>query len=326
MSYFDKNEKRMKVSILFTSFLVFLLSQPILGQTDKKFIAPSNASGNCYNYEHTCGCNNWCNDCKHAGKDYCGTISDDIKATGSGRVMYVSNANDGSSGPNDNRGFGRTVIIAHKMAGGINIYSLYAHLNSIGTNITQDKYVTKGFVIGKKGKSGGGGNNVVHLHFEMKNHQGLGHFPDCTGTGCVGYVKSNLLPVSSRGYFNPNHYIGIAEYLDIAVNSSLPSTISKSGVTITTNINSPFTEPSTVDLRLALYNSSGTYLGDIQQYLNRTLNSGYNNITFSKTALTSSVGSNYKLQIDYKVPGSTTWIPMPTISPYQNPKNVAVTN
>lgn len=303
-----------------------LIAVMVHSQTTTVFQAPTTASGSCRDFSYVCGCSGWCNACQHAGKDYCGSTADNILAAGSGKVVYVSNAADGGSGSGDNRGFGRTVVIAHKMAGGTNAYSLYAHLNSISSDITVDKFVTRGYLIGKKGSSGGGSGGIVHLHFEIKNHSGLGHNPDCTGAGCVGYVRSDLLPVTSRGYFNPNSYIGSQQYLDVAVNSSLPSSISKSGVNLNLTINSPMVGNIAVDIRLALYSSSNTYLGDIQAHASRVLVSGNNTINFSKASLTSPTGSGYKLRVDYRVSGSSmAWIAMPANTPHINPKNISVT-
>lgn len=314
----------MKKLISILSFLV--IAAMARSQTTTVFQAPTTASSSCRDFASVCGCNGWCNACQHSGKDYCGSTTDNILAAGSGKVVYASNAADGSSGPGDNRGLGRTVVIAHKMAGGTNVYSLYAHLNSISSDIVAGKFVTRGYLIGKKGKSGGGAGDNIHLHFEIKNHSGLGHNPDCSGPGCVGYVRSDLLPVTSRGYFNPNSYIGSQQYLDIAVNSSLPSSISKSGVNLNLTINSPMVDNITMDIRLALYNSSNTYLGDIQAYSSKMLVSGNNTINFSKASLTSPVGSAYKLQVDYRVAGSTgAWVAMPAIAPHINPKNISVT-
>ncbi len=315
----------MKKGLVFLFYAFIFCATNLFAQTTKIFQVPTTATGSCYNYEYTCGCSGgWCSGCKHAGKDYCGSTSDNIVTTGSGRVVYVSNASNGSSSASgDNRGFGKTVIIAHKTNSG-DIYSLYAHLNSINSDITNGKYLTKGYNLGKKGASGGGSNGITHLHFEMKNHSGLGHNPDCTGTGCVGYVKSTLLPVSSRGYYNPNSYIGTQEYRDIALEYNLPSTISKSGVNLNININSPFTVSCNIDIRLALYNTSNTYLGDIQAYTNKTITSGANTINFSKASLSSPTGS-YKLRVDYKIPGSSTWIALPTNGSYLNPKTVTLT-
>lgn len=304
---------------ILTSFLFCLSSilQTNIAQTTKIFQAPTNAVGNCRGYEYECGCGGSCNDCRHAGIDYCGSTQDDIKAVGSGRVCAIHQGNS--------RGLGRTVILAHKMPNRTNIYSLYSHLNNIDSDVTVGKYLTKGFVLGKKGRTGSGAGTRVHLHFEMKNHCGLGHNVNCIGSGCVGYVAPNLLPVSSRGYFNPNDYINNStrSYADISLNSYLPTTIPKSNVNVATSIYSPFTEQAVVDIRLALYTTSGNYLGPIQTHYNRSLQSGYNTVTFVKTNMSSTPG-NYKLQVDYRVRGSANWIPLPINNNFQNPRNTTL--
>lgn len=276
-----------------------------MAQTTTIFQAPTSNSGGCYRYGHTCGCNNWCDGCKHAGIDYCGADTDDIVAIGSGRVCYVSH----STG---NRGLGKTVIIAHKQLDGTNIYSLYAHLKSIDPSIIDGMYLTKGFYIGEKGKTGAGANNIVHLHFEMKNHCGLGHSNNCTGAGCVAYVKPGRT-LTEQGYLNPGDYINSTtnKYKDIRLNATLPATIKKSNATINVDVYSPFTEESKIDVRLVLYNLNGSERGTIKQRSNYNMPSGFSKITFSNYSLSSAEGT-YKMGIQYKVPNSTKWILMPT--------------
>ena len=303
---------------------------------DLIFKTPTNASGSCRDYEYTCGCSGWCTSCKHAGKDYCGSTSDAIYSPGAGIITYVSSACDGSGGVGDNRGFGRTVMIVHKTNLG-DVYSLYAHLSSIASDISVGKYITKGYYLGNKGKSGRGSNEIVHLHFETKTHSGLGHNIDCPGEGCVGYVKSPLLPVSSRGYYNPNNFIGSATntYRDIALDLALPSVLKKTGVNVNVQIKSPFSNIYKVDMRLALYNISNAYIGDIQAWYNMSIPSGVSTVNFSKNSL-SSIAGTYKLQLEYKVPGSSTWLVMPTtynsnttpapVSYFTNPRTIGIVN
>lgn len=288
------------------------------------FVAPTTATGSCYDYDATgSSINSWCSNCHHAGKDYCGSVNDNIVSVASGRVTYVSTAADGRSGSGDNRGFGRTVIIAHKLANQTNIYSLYAHLASIASDITVGKYITTGYVLGKKGSSGGGSNGVVHLHFEMKTSPVLGHSPDCVGVGCVGYVKNALLPVSTRGYYNPNSYLGRTEFYDLVLDGNLPTNLTKSGVKIPVKINSPFTEDCLIDIRLSLFDTNGNYLGDIQSFNNVAIRSGSNTVTFTKSSLSSPAGT-YSLQLSYKPVNGTTWVSLPVWSSYANPVKATV--
>jgi hypothetical protein len=94
-------------------------------------------------------------------------------------------------------------------------------------------------------------------------------------------------------------------------------------VNISVKVNSPFSENSNIDIRLSLYDISGNYKGDIQVFNNLSLKSGSNTITFSKTSLTSPVGS-YLLQLSYKVPNSSTWLSFPVWSTYTNPSKVTI--
>lgn len=280
------------------------------------FGAPTTASGSCYDYNDRVGST------IHAGKDYCGSTSDDILAAGSGRISMVSNLFDKSGTTTDSRGLGKTIIIGHKMPDQSVVYTLYAHLSSINADIVAGKYVTKGYPIGKKGKTGAGSNEIVHLHFEYKNDNVLGNNPNCQGNGCVGYTKNTTSP-ANRGYFNPNSFTNSKEFYDLVLDSNIPNSLSKAGVKIPLKINNPFSGTANVDLRLSLFSTAGNYLGDIQAYYNIALKSGSNTITFSKASLSSAVG-NYYLQLSYKVPNSGTWLSFPTWGSYINPVIVSI--
>jgi murein DD-endopeptidase MepM/ murein hydrolase activator NlpD len=267
----------------------------------------------------------------HTGVDY--GVGDNylnraIVAFGSGRVATVSRA-----GTTDH-GLGNAVVIEHKMQAGNNIFSVYAHMNSIPNYISSGTYVTKGTVIGYAGKTGNnsGAGGIVHLHFELKNSNTLGSNP----AGYYGYVVSSLRTAGAVGYISPANYINSANYFDdITLTSQLPNTIKRNtSFTTSVNLKNVFSQQSNIDLRLALYTagSNPTFLGEIQTYSNTAINySGEKAFTFSKSSISSAVGTNYELRLEAKVPNSTTdeWYTIPTLrsnTALQNPRPVSVTN
>ncbi|MFC1615471.1 M23 family metallopeptidase, partial [Patescibacteria group bacterium] len=140
----------------------------------------------------------------HVGIDYRNNGSHDIIACNFGKVVWIEYMHT------RDHGMGNNVIIEHELINGESIYSLYAHLASIETNLYVGKIVTKGEKIGLMGGSGygriaywienGGG---VHLHFEMKDSP-VTHNP--SGDGLYwGYTPNNP---SNYGYHNANDYIG----------------------------------------------------------------------------------------------------------------------
>jgi murein DD-endopeptidase MepM/ murein hydrolase activator NlpD len=241
----------------------------------------------------------------------------EVKATGSGRVMYVSYG--------DNNGYGTTVVIAHKQ-GSKNIYSLYAHLAS--TNVSVNQYVTKEYKIGTIGKTGSGSCGGYHLHFELlgitndilqTNYHGEGKFQYKDGANAYYYLE--------KFYNNPNTYFSFVPYNDIAFNQSLPTSLKKSGVNLNLSFKSPFKSDCYIDIRLALYRASdGVYLGTIAEQFNKKIIEGTQNVSFYKQSLSSAVGTNYQLRLQYKVPGSSNWVLMPsTGNQYFNPRDISIT-
>jgi murein DD-endopeptidase MepM/ murein hydrolase activator NlpD len=148
-----------------------------------------------------------------------------VRATAFGEICNIiindvgcaSNCEGPGKGCNDH-GFGNTIIIKHELENGDIVYSLYAHLDSIGDNIQIGGYVNAGEPIGVMGASGYGQkkywvkpckpNNNPHLHFEIKDGNTLLN-PSGTCTSCYGYVNGHP---DDYGYHNPENYFGNNEY------------------------------------------------------------------------------------------------------------------
>ena len=82
-----------------------------------------------------------------------------VRAAGDGVVILVA-------GPGWNRGFGRHVVIAHRLIDGPLVYSVYAHLAPGPALVRRGEYVGAGRVIGKVGMTGRA--TSPHLHFEIR--------------------------------------------------------------------------------------------------------------------------------------------------------------
>ncbi|HEX8075360.1 MAG TPA: M23 family metallopeptidase [Thermoleophilaceae bacterium] len=129
----------------------------------------------------------------HTGTDFNGDAT--IRATADG-IVEVVHPNAG-----DQTGLGNTVIVRHLVPGGT-VYSLYAHMASIG--VSSGQCVPQGQALGTMGGSGYGQPNRwdVHSHFEIKNAPTLGP-PD--GSDHAGYTGTSA---RQHGYSDPDEYLG----------------------------------------------------------------------------------------------------------------------
>ena len=73
-------------------------------------------------------------------------------------------------------GYGHYVMIEHTLSNGTKIQTLYAHLASV--SVVQGSQVDVNTQVGIMGMSGGGGNGIVHLHYEIRNSAGVTIPPD----------------------------------------------------------------------------------------------------------------------------------------------------
>lgn len=118
----------------------------------------------------------------HTGDDLNGIggmntdLGDPVFAVGNGRVLYA-----GEPSP----GWGRTVIIAHRMADGQPLHSMYSHLHRI--DVTRGSLVARGQTIGAVGTAGG--RYPAHLHFEMRASESID-----LGAGYTRFESNRLDP------------------------------------------------------------------------------------------------------------------------------------
>lgn len=82
-----------------------------------------------------------------------------VRAAGNGLVVQVA-------GPGWNRGFGRHVVLAHRLVEGDLVYSVYAHLAPGSALPRRGQLVAAGEPIGRVGMTGRA--TSPHLHFEVR--------------------------------------------------------------------------------------------------------------------------------------------------------------
>lgn len=88
-----------------------------------------------------------------------------VRAAGNGMVVHVS-------GSGWNRGFGRHVVLAHRLAEGALVYSVYAHLAPRSVAVQRGQFVRAGSILGRVGMSGRA--TSPHLHFEIRQPEDPG--------------------------------------------------------------------------------------------------------------------------------------------------------
>ena len=102
----------------------------------------------------------------HTGDDLNGIggmntdLGDPVYSTADGLVMYAGEPSEG---------WGKTVVIAHRLADGRTLQSMYAHLNRI--EVTPGALISRGGTVGTVGTANG--YYPAHLHFEIRQGHGV---------------------------------------------------------------------------------------------------------------------------------------------------------
>ena len=102
----------------------------------------------------------------HTGDDLNGIggqdsdFGDAVYAVANGLVVYAGTPSEG---------WGKTIILAHRLPDGRTLHSMYAHLNSI--EVALQSHVGRGAQIGSVGNAKG--LYLAHLHFEMREADGI---------------------------------------------------------------------------------------------------------------------------------------------------------
>jgi hypothetical protein len=97
---------------------------------------------------------------KHQGADLsCGHGGDLVRAAGQGLVVKAE-------AHGWNGGYGRHIVIAHRLVDGGLVYSVYAHLLDQSLRVHKGQVVAAGQPLGRVGRSGRASSE--HLHFEVR--------------------------------------------------------------------------------------------------------------------------------------------------------------
>ncbi|MEM9079466.1 MAG: M23 family metallopeptidase [Verrucomicrobiota bacterium] len=122
---------------------------------------------------------------RHTGDDLNGIggmntdLGDPVYAVANGLVVYAGEPS---------RGWGKTIVVAHKLEDGRILQSMYAHLHRM--KVALDMVVVRGQEIGEVG--GADGIYPAHLHFEMHEADGLS-----LGRGYVMHRTNRLDPTGT---------------------------------------------------------------------------------------------------------------------------------
>ncbi|KPA16558.1 secreted protein containing Peptidase M23 domain protein [Candidatus Magnetomorum sp. HK-1] len=188
----------MKIVSLYSFIGILLLILPANSFAGKKFGHPASTyqlTSCAYNVKTCASATKY-----HSGIDYSKNGNRDIVSTNDGKVVRIEHMST------NDHGMGNNVIVEHILEEGSKVYSLYAHLASIESNIQEGGIIDKGDKIGVMGGSGYGVSDKwgIHLHFELKD-QPVTNNP--TGSGLHwGYMPSNP---DHYGYHDPNAFINI---------------------------------------------------------------------------------------------------------------------
>ncbi|MFU8797185.1 MAG: M23 family metallopeptidase [Gammaproteobacteria bacterium] len=141
---------------------------------------------------------------RHPAVDFSAAYGSPIKATGTGRVVFV-----GSKGA-----YGKTIMIEHPN----NISTLYAHMSGFDKTIRRGSQVQEGQTIGFVGTTGM--TTGPHLHYELRI-AGVHKNPMT-----VALPSAAVLPKAARGKFIPQARKMLAQ-MDAAPNSPRTKLVSK---------------------------------------------------------------------------------------------------
>lgn len=124
---------------------------------------------------------------RHTGADLsCGYGGDVVRAAGNGLVVRAE-------AHGWNGGYGRHIVIAHRLVDGGLVYSVYAHLADQSLRVKKGQLVAAGQPIGRVGRSGRATSE--HLHFEVRLAEGRGEpWQDAEVLDPITFVSEHLPP------------------------------------------------------------------------------------------------------------------------------------
>jgi hypothetical protein len=139
----------------------------------------------------------------------------DILATADGTVAAMFSINDPGSA---SHGMGNAIILHHLLPSGVEVFSLYGHLDHLDHDFKVGDKVVKGEKIAVMGGSGFGQLTYwgKHVHFEIKSAAIMGNPGDPAPGPSTGLYEGYMpTPAENWGFFDPADFVGKAAFVPL---------------------------------------------------------------------------------------------------------------
>ena len=249
---------------------------------------------------------NFLSPANHLGEDSAHHHHDAVYAVANGVVKIAQPA----------QGYGRVVVIEHRLPDGNFVTSIYGHLcgHSGYPLVPNGSYVTKGQLVGYVGSDDENGDGAEHIHLGIRIGRYDGYFCGYTGTP----------QCTANRYYRPTEFInarrnGITVNSGISLSPSSPTV--NNPITFTAGVRNNYFYGGSFAFRLRV-SSGSTVIASPE--LTRWLNPGDSAMpTF--TATPGGAGT-YQAILELRAPGTETWWPISASGSGVNPRSFSVTN
>jgi hypothetical protein len=215
------------------------------------------------------------------------------------------------------QGYGRAVVIEHRLPDGNYVTSIYGHLcgHRGYPLIPNGSLVTKGQLIGYIGSDDENGDGQEHLHLGIRIGRYDSYFCGYTGTP----------QCTANRYFRPTEFIN-ARRNGMTINSGISlspsSPVINSPITFSIGVRNNHYYGGSFAFRLRI--SSGSTVVTTSSELTRWLNPGDSTaLTFNATPRSA---GTYQAAIELRAPGTETWWPVAASGSGANPRSFTVTS
>jgi murein DD-endopeptidase MepM/ murein hydrolase activator NlpD len=214
------------------------------------------------------------------------------------------------------QGYGRAVVIEHRLPDGTYVTSIYGHLcgHQGYPLIRNGSLVTKGQLIGYIGSDDENGDGREHLHLGIRVGRYDGYFCGYTGTP----------QCTASRYHRPTEFInarrnGLNVVSGISLSPSSP--VVNSPITLTAGATNNHYYGGNFSFRLRI--SAGSTVVATSSELTRWLNPRDSTTLTFDTTLRST--GTYQAALEVRAPGTETWWPIPASGSGANPRSFTVT-